>query len=211
MAVDIATSASVAICGLLGQGINLCESAQCRREQFLTPLISPTLGQTFVIPARAEIAMLTIVALLSIRDAEAFAQFERQAMTIMAAHGGNLETAFRPSSTDLKQTPRVDEVHVLKFPRPRCVRTLQEGRQAEISRGSTRAGDLRHNGVCICRRGSLPRPSIGRALPLPSCSCSVTTAAEIEPLPRIFSASSSRPGKSPPHPVYAAMLHDKKQ
>ena len=60
--------------------------------------------------------MPTIVALLSIRDAKAFAQFERQAMTIMAAHGGNLETAFRPSSTDLKQTPSVDEVHVLKFP-----------------------------------------------------------------------------------------------
>ena len=116
MAGDVATSASVAICGLLGQGINLCESAQCRREQILTPLISSTLCQTFVIPARAEIAILTIVALLSIRDARAFAQFEKQAMTIMAAHGGHLETAFRPSSTNLKQTPRVDEVHVLKFP-----------------------------------------------------------------------------------------------
>ena len=60
--------------------------------------------------------MLTIVALLSIRDAKAFAQFERQAATIMETHGGSLETAFRPSSTEEKQTPSVEEVHILKFP-----------------------------------------------------------------------------------------------
>lgn len=59
--------------------------------------------------------MITIVALLTIRDAEAFDQFERQAAAIMEDHGGRLDSAFRPNVADL-QTPAVDEVHVLKFP-----------------------------------------------------------------------------------------------
>ena len=60
--------------------------------------------------------MITIVALLTIRDAAAFDQFERQAVAIMAEHGGRLDSAFRPSASGSTQSPAVDEVHVLKFP-----------------------------------------------------------------------------------------------
>ena len=59
--------------------------------------------------------MFTIVALLTIRDAEAFQRFERQAIAIMAEHGGLLDSAFRPRAAADGQPP-VDEVHVLKFP-----------------------------------------------------------------------------------------------
>lgn len=59
--------------------------------------------------------MITIVALLTIRDAEAFDQFERQAAAIMENHGGRIDSAFRPKATN-GQTRSVDEVHVLKFP-----------------------------------------------------------------------------------------------
>jgi len=59
--------------------------------------------------------MITIVALLTVRDVDAFDQFERQAATIMEAYGGRIDSAFRPNSSDM-QTPTVDEIHVLKFP-----------------------------------------------------------------------------------------------
>lgn len=59
--------------------------------------------------------MITVVALLTIRDAEAFDQFERQAAAIMANHGGRIDSAFRPQAPN-SQASRVDEVHVLKFP-----------------------------------------------------------------------------------------------
>lgn len=60
--------------------------------------------------------MITIVALLSIRDADAFDQFEVQAATIMKAHGGRIDSAFRPRVTGSEAAQRVDEIHVLKFP-----------------------------------------------------------------------------------------------
>jgi len=59
--------------------------------------------------------MITIVALLTVRDSEAFDQFERQAVAIMNTHGGRIDSAFRPNVAAL-QAPTVDEVHVLKFP-----------------------------------------------------------------------------------------------
>ncbi len=59
--------------------------------------------------------MITIIALLTIRDPEAFDQFERQAAAIMNSYGGGIDVAFRPK-TSSKQTPNVDEVHLLKFP-----------------------------------------------------------------------------------------------
>ena len=59
--------------------------------------------------------MITIIALLTIRNAEAFDQFERQAAAIMESHGGRIDLAFRPRAPTA-QTPKVDEVHVLKFP-----------------------------------------------------------------------------------------------
>jgi len=59
--------------------------------------------------------MITIVALLTIRDPDAFDQFERQAAVIMNSHGGRIDSAFRPSTAAMP-TPNVDEVHVLKFP-----------------------------------------------------------------------------------------------
>ena len=59
--------------------------------------------------------MITIVALLSIRDNKAFEQFEQQAAAIMASYGGRIETAFRPRASS-EQVPQVDEIHVLKFP-----------------------------------------------------------------------------------------------
>lgn len=58
--------------------------------------------------------MITIVALLTIRDEEAFEQFETQAIAIMKNYGGSLDTAFRPQGSATEQ--RVDEIHVLKFP-----------------------------------------------------------------------------------------------
>lgn len=58
--------------------------------------------------------MITIVALLTIRDEEAFEQFETQAISIMKNYGGILDTAFRPRDSATEQ--RVDEIHVLKFP-----------------------------------------------------------------------------------------------
>lgn len=58
--------------------------------------------------------MPSIVALLTIRDRDAFDKFERQAVAIMKLYGGVLDTAFRPKESDAE--PRVDEVHVLKFP-----------------------------------------------------------------------------------------------
>lgn len=60
--------------------------------------------------------MISIVALLTVRDRAAFDRFERQAVVIMANYGGRLDTAFRPQAATSEQTPRVDEVHVLKFP-----------------------------------------------------------------------------------------------
>jgi len=59
--------------------------------------------------------MITIVALLTIRDADAFDQFERQAAAIMKIHGGQIDSAFRPDAPTL-QAPVVDEIHILKFP-----------------------------------------------------------------------------------------------
>tara|TARA_R110002073_G_scaffold193643_4_gene352582 strand:- start:484 stop:801 length:318 start_codon:yes stop_codon:yes gene_type:complete len=60
--------------------------------------------------------MITIVVLLTIRDAAAFEQFERQAVAIMVEHGGKLDSAFRPSLPGNSQAAAVDEIHVLKFP-----------------------------------------------------------------------------------------------
>lgn len=60
--------------------------------------------------------MITIVALLSVRDADAFDQFERQAAEIMKAYGGRIDSAFRPGVTDSEAAQPVDEIHVLKFP-----------------------------------------------------------------------------------------------
>ncbi|PCI78023.1 MAG: hypothetical protein COB20_06985 [SAR86 cluster bacterium] len=60
--------------------------------------------------------MITIVALLTIRDADAFDRFERQAIAIMEAYDGRLDSAFRPGVADSKAAPHVDEIHVLKFP-----------------------------------------------------------------------------------------------
>jgi uncharacterized protein (DUF1330 family) len=60
--------------------------------------------------------MITIVALLTIRDADAFELFERQAAVIMEAYGGRIDSAFRPAVTDSAAAQRVDEIHVLKFP-----------------------------------------------------------------------------------------------
>ena len=60
--------------------------------------------------------MITIVALLTVRDADAFDQFERQAAVIMAAYGGRIDSAFRPAGMDSEAAQHVDEVHVLKFP-----------------------------------------------------------------------------------------------
>lgn len=60
--------------------------------------------------------MITIVALLSIRDSDAFGQFERQAIRVMQAHGGRLESAFRPTASEGESGQGVDEIHVLKFP-----------------------------------------------------------------------------------------------
>lgn len=62
--------------------------------------------------------MITIVVLLTVRDRAAFDRFERQAVSIMADHGGRLDAAFRPQAPASEQTPRVDEVHVLKFSSP---------------------------------------------------------------------------------------------
>lgn len=60
--------------------------------------------------------MTTIVVLLTIRSEEAFERFERQAIAIMHKHGGRLDSAFRPDNSNSSQSPRVDEVHILKFP-----------------------------------------------------------------------------------------------
>ncbi|MFT7470654.1 MAG: hypothetical protein ACI8XU_000546 [Kiritimatiellia bacterium] len=60
--------------------------------------------------------MISIVALLTVRDADAFDQFERQAAVIMKAYGGRIDSAFRPGATDSKAAQSVDEIHVLKFP-----------------------------------------------------------------------------------------------
>ena len=58
--------------------------------------------------------MITIVALLTIRDADAFDQFERQAAAIMKTYGGRIDSAFRPDAPTTK-AQNVDEIHVLKF------------------------------------------------------------------------------------------------
>jgi uncharacterized protein (DUF1330 family) len=55
--------------------------------------------------------MITIVALLAIRDSEAFDLFERQAVAIMKTYGGRIDSAFRPEPGQ-----QIDEIHVLKFP-----------------------------------------------------------------------------------------------
>lgn len=60
--------------------------------------------------------MITVVALLTIRDAEAFEQFERQAATIMKAYGGRIDSAFRPATPDSAAAHPGEEIHVLKFP-----------------------------------------------------------------------------------------------
>ncbi len=60
--------------------------------------------------------MITIVALLTIRDIDAFTRFERQAAAIMKNHGGRIDSAFRPAAVDSDATNPVHEVHVLKFP-----------------------------------------------------------------------------------------------
>ena len=60
--------------------------------------------------------MITIVVLLSVRDAGAFHQFERQASAIMETYGGRIDSAFRPDSADSEAAQYVDEIHVLKFP-----------------------------------------------------------------------------------------------
>ena len=60
--------------------------------------------------------MVTIVALLTIRDADAFDLFERQAAAIMKTHGGSIDSAFRPAAIDTEAANAVHEVHVLKFP-----------------------------------------------------------------------------------------------
>lgn len=60
-----------------------------------------------------ESIMITIVALLTIRDEEAFELFETEAAEIMKSHGGRIDSAFRPNKTE---SSAVDEVHVLKFP-----------------------------------------------------------------------------------------------
>jgi uncharacterized protein (DUF1330 family) len=60
--------------------------------------------------------MISIVALLTVRDADAFDQFERQAALIMKAYGGRIDSAFRPRVTNSETAQSVDEIHVLKFP-----------------------------------------------------------------------------------------------
>ena len=60
--------------------------------------------------------MITIVALLSIREAQAFEQFERRAAAIMQTHGGRIDSAFRPAKSLANENQSIDEVHVLKFP-----------------------------------------------------------------------------------------------
>lgn len=60
--------------------------------------------------------MISIVALLTVRDADAFDQFERQAALIIKAYGGRIDSAFRPCVTASKAAQSVDEIHVLKFP-----------------------------------------------------------------------------------------------
>ena len=60
--------------------------------------------------------MITVLALLTVRDADAFDQFERQAAVIMKTYGGRIDSAFRPAVTDSEAAQHVDEIHVLKFP-----------------------------------------------------------------------------------------------
>ena len=60
--------------------------------------------------------MITIVALLTIRDADAFDQFESKAAAIMRTHGGHIDSAFRPAAADSADPRPVEEIHVLKFP-----------------------------------------------------------------------------------------------
>lgn len=60
--------------------------------------------------------MITLVALLTVRDAAAFNSFEMQAEAIMKTHGGRIDVVFRPNVADSRAEPQVDEIHVVKFP-----------------------------------------------------------------------------------------------
>lgn len=65
--------------------------------------------------------MIQIVALLKIKDPDAFISFEKQAVEIMARYDGHITHAFKPvadgdPADDGDSENRVDEVHILEFP-----------------------------------------------------------------------------------------------
>ena len=92
--------------------------------------------------------MITIVALLTIRDAQAFEQFERQAVAIMVEHGGRLDSAFRPAAPASTQAPHVDEVHVLKFPSQEAFERYRLDAQV-VALASLREQAIAHTSVYI--------------------------------------------------------------
>ncbi len=59
--------------------------------------------------------MINIVAILEVKDAEAFQEFEQQAMSILNSHGGMLLSAFEADSARSTRSENI-EVHYIRFP-----------------------------------------------------------------------------------------------
>ena len=59
--------------------------------------------------------MINIVVLLEVDDASALVDYERIAIRIMKAYGGQLISAYKPIQDDGSDS-EIDEVHIIQFP-----------------------------------------------------------------------------------------------
>lgn len=59
--------------------------------------------------------MINIVAILEVKDWEAFGEFEARAIPIMRSHGGKLLSAFESETSGATDAENI-EVHYLQFP-----------------------------------------------------------------------------------------------
>jgi len=96
----------------------------------------------------SELAMITIVAILTIREAQAFEQFERQAATIMEAHGGRIDSAFRPGNSSGDENQGVDEIHVVKFPDHEAFNSYRKDERL-LALGALRERAISHSTVHV--------------------------------------------------------------
>lgn len=59
--------------------------------------------------------MINVIAVLEVRDKEAFAEFESRAMLVLRSHGGELISAFE-SDPNFSSSSANKEIHYLQFP-----------------------------------------------------------------------------------------------